>query len=220
MGARAELLFEQYKGLIISIAKRFIGRGVGMDDLFQIGCVGFLKAAEGFDESFGTQFSTYAVPYITGELKRFFRDNGQVKVSRSIASLNIKICAVRDRYVKEFGDEPSVGEISEILKEDRENVASAILAGASVLSIYDSDGKINDEILKIASEEQSEICDRLSLSDAINSLAPNLKNIIIKRYFKQMTQTQIADELNLSQVQISRLEKKAISMLKKKLVIN
>lgn len=220
MNGREEKLFEKYKGLIISIAKRFGGRGVSMEELFQIGCVGFLKAVNGFDKNFGTQFSTYAVPYITGEIKRFFRDNGQIKVSRAVKSLYIKICAVRDRYVKEFGDEPSVTKIAELLGEDRESVASAILAGASVSSIYGEDGKINEEILKIGSEEQSEICERITLNEAINSLSPKLKNIIEKRYFLQMTQAQIAEEMNTSQVQISRLEKKAIMMLRERIALN
>ena len=220
MNDNKEMLFEKYKGLILSIAKRFCGRGVSMAELFQIGCVGFLKAAEGFDPSFGTQFSTYAVPYITGELRRFFRDDGQVKVSRTIKTLYMKICAFREKYIKEYGDEPSVAVIADILDTDCESVASAILAGSSVSSIYDENGKINESVLKMESGDQNEICEKISLNEAMTSLSPRLREIIEKRYFMHMTQSQIAEEIGTSQVQVSRLEKKALTQLRKELSMN
>lgn len=212
-----EQLFESHKGLIISIAKRFTGRGVSMEELFQIGCVGFLKAAEGFDFDYGTKFSTYAVPFITGELKRFFRDDGQIKVSRSIKTLYIKICAVRDSYIKNNGKEPCVSELAKLLETDEESISQAMLCANAVSSIYGEDGKISPAVLKIEDTGPDSICDRISLGEAMDSLSPKLRSVVEKRFFMHMTQAQVAKELDTSQVQVSRFEKKALAQLREAL---
>lgn len=209
-----EKLFESHRGLILSIAKRFSGRGVGMDELFQIGCVGFLKAAEGFDKNFGTKFSTYAVPFIVGEIKKFFRDDGQVKVSRSVKSLYFKICSVREGYVKKHGSEPQISEIADELGIDRESVTQALLSQSQVFSIYDESGKINDSVLMAADEPAEDICDKISIHQAIKRLPPHLMFVVEKRYFMHMTQSSVAEALDTSQVQVSRFEKKALELLR------
>lgn len=209
-----EQLFESHKGLIISIAKRFSGRGVGMDELFQIGCVGFLKAADGYDESFGTKFSTYAVPFIAGEIKKFFRDDGQIKVSRSVKSLYIKICVVKESYIKKHGREPQVSEISEQLGVGDEDIWQAMLSMSPVCSIYNEDGAVCDAVLKIEENVSESICEKLSLDTALKALPPLLYQVVEKRYFMHMTQSQVAEILNTSQVQISRFEKKALGLLR------
>lgn len=207
-----EELFEKYKGLIYSIAKRFYGRGTDFEELFQIGCVGFLKAVNGFDESFNTQFSTYAVPFITGELKKHFRDDGRIKVSRSIKSIYIRACKVKDDYIKKHGFEPTVSYIAEKIGENIENVAEAFLAAAPISSIYEEDGSLKNSVLKIETSQES-LCEKLSLKQALDKLSPKLYEVIEKRYFSHMTQSQTAEILGTNQVQISRLEKKALLYL-------
>ncbi len=215
--AENELLFETHRGLIISVAKRFSGRGIDTEELFQLGCVGFLKAAKGYDKSFNTKFTTYAVPFIAGEIRRFFRDDGQIKISRSVKNLYFKICAAREAYIKKHGEEPSINALSEILGEDKESISYALLSSNSVSSIYTDDGSINDSVLKIEDKEENTI-DKITLEDAMSSLPEKYKDIIIKRYTLNMTQADVAKTLNTSQVQISRFEKKALSLLRQRLI--
>lgn len=210
-------LFEKYKGLIYSIAKRFCGRGEDIFELFQIGCVGFLKAVNGFDESFNTQFSTYAVPYIAGEIKRHFRDGGQIKVSRNLKRIYIKSNEVKERYVKQYGCEPSVSYIAEKTGEKAEDVAQAFLALMPVSSIYDDDGKIRGEVMEKQTGFAESVCEKLSVEQAMKRLQTNLFEVIEKRYFQHMTQGEIAKQMNTSQAQVSRMEKKALSILRAEL---
>ena len=210
-------LFEQHKGLIYGIARKFLGRGMDLEELFLIGFVGFLKAVNGFDESFNTKFSTYAVPYIAGEIKRSFRDGGQIKVSRLTKSLYIKICRQKDKFIKEYGTEPTVNQLAESLGEKKEDIAQAILAATPVSSIYDDEGKINPAVLKIEAVTQENICEKLSLSQALLNMPANLYDVIEKRYFKHMTQAQVAGLIGTNQVQVSRLEKKALAFLRNEL---
>ncbi len=209
-----EALFNAHKGLILSIAKRFSGRGVSIEELFQIGCVGFLKATAGYEKNYGTKLSTYAVPFIMGEIKKFFRDDGQIKVSRSVKTLYLKICAVKDGYIKQYGTEPDVSYIAQIQKVSPEDVWQALLSMSHVSSIYDEDGRVTDTVLKVSDNSQENICDRISIEEALKKLPPMLLAVIQKRYFLNMTQSQTAKILNTNQVQISRLEKKAIALLK------
>lgn len=215
--AENELLFETHRGLIISVAKRFSGRGIDTEELFQLGCVGFLKAAKGYDKSFNTKFTTYAVPFIAGEIRRFFRDDGQIKISRSVKNLYFKVCAAREAYIKKHGEEPGINALSEILGEDKESISYALLSSNSVSSIYTDDGSINDSVLKIEDKEENTI-DKITLEDAMSSLPEKYKDIIIKRYTLNMTQADVAKTLNTSQVQISRFEKKALSLLRQSLI--
>ena len=209
-----EDLFNAHKGLILSIVKRFTGRGVSTEELFQIGCVGFLKAARGYKKEYGTKLSTYAVPFIMGEIKKFFRDDGQIKVSRSVKALYLKICTVKEAYIKQFGTEPDVLYIAEKLDVSPEDVWQAVLSMSGVASIYDEDGKVTDSVLKVLDNSQENICDRISIEEALKKLPPLLFDVIQKRYFLNMTQSQVAKILNTGQVQISRLEKRAVLILK------
>ena len=209
-----EDLFNSHKGLILSIAKRFSGRGVSIEELFQIGCVGFLKAVDGYETNYGTKLSTYAVPFIMGEIKKFFRDDGQIKVSRSVKTLYLKICAIKDSYIKQYGAEPEMSYIAQMLDVKTEDVWQAVLSMSQVTSIYDEDGKVCDSVLKVLDNSQENICDRISIKNALEKLPPNLFEVIKKRYFLNMTQNQVAKTLNTNQVQVSRLEKKAILALK------
>lgn len=215
LNEKKELLFESHRGLILSIAKRFLGRGVSMEELFQIGCVGFLKAEAGYDKNFGTKLSTYAVPFIIGEIKRFLRDDGQIKVSRSVKSLYFKICGVRDKHIKDHGKEPQISQIAEELGVDMESVSQALLAQSQVFSIYDESGKVNDSVFNIKEDSSEDICDKISLEQAIKKLPEMFYQVIEKRYFMNMSQVQVAKEMGTSQVQISRFEKKAIELLRR-----
>ncbi len=220
--ARDRLVTENF-GLIWSIVRRFTGRGYEPEDLFQIGSIGLMKAIDKFDLSYEVKFSTYAVPMITGEIKRFLRDDGIIKVSRSIKEMGLKVKNVREELVYRFGREPTVEEIAGEIGASKEEVAASIEAGAEVESLYRSVNK-NDEnslllIDKIEEESsaQEELLNRMVLRELLTDLSDKDREIIIRRYYYNETQSQIADKLGISQVQVSRLEKKILKQMREKL---
>ncbi|MEY8356132.1 RNA polymerase sporulation sigma factor SigF [Lachnospiraceae bacterium 54-53] len=220
--ARDQLVTDNF-GLIWSIVRRFTGRGYEPEDLFQIGSIGLMKAIDKFDLSYEVKFSTYAVPMITGEIKRFLRDDGMIKVSRSIKEMGLKVKTVREEMVYRLGREPTVEEIAGEIGTSKEEVAASIEAGAEVESLYKSVNK-NDEnsillIDKIEEENsaQEELLNRMVLRDLLTALSDKDREIIIRRYYYNETQSQIAAKLGISQVQVSRLEKKILKQMREKL---
>ena len=192
-----------------------MGRGAEADDLYQLGCVGFLKAVEGFDLDFGTQFSTYAVPKIAGEIRRFLRDDGAIKVSRSIKEQAYVIHTVRSRLAVTLGREPTIMEIAEQTGMAPEEIALAENATASTESIYKQSGEDGFSLENILSDTESEesMVEKISLRQAIEKLPEREKNVIKLRYFHGLTQERASKVLGVSQVQISRIEKKALQSL-------
>ena len=211
-----ELLVKENAGLIWSVTRRFTGRGVESDDLYQLGCLGFLKAVDGFDSSFGTQFSTYAVPKIAGEIRRFLRDDGAVKVSRSIKEQAAQINVMRNMLIGLLGRDPSLTEISEQTGFSPEEIAMVENAMSAVESIHQSSGEDGFTLESVLTDTESEenMIEKMALRQAINRLPEREKNVIHLRYYHGLTQERIAKILSVSQVQISRIEKKAIARLK------
>lgn len=214
------MIFEENTGLIYSVAKRFLGRGVEMEDLFQIGSIGLLKAVDKFDLSYDVRFSTYAVPMIAGEIKRFLRDDGMLKVSRSIKENQYRIFKVREKLEKKLGREPEIAEMSRELGISPEEIAMAMDAAAEVESIYRSvyqgEGKELQLLDKIPEKEnkQEKLLDKIFLEELLNTLNAEERKLICMRYFCDMTQTDVAGRLGVSQVQVSRMEKKILNRLK------
>lgn len=203
-------------GLIWSVVKRFMGRGTDAEDLYQLGCLGFIKAVDGFDLRFGTQFSTYAVPKIAGEIRRFLRDDGSVKVSRTIKERAVQIRTVRNQLLLSKGSEPSLSEITEQTGFTAEEIAEADTATAVIESIQQQTGEDGPSLENILSNTESEevLLERISLRQAIGRL-PEREGLVIKlRYFHGLTQDRVAKVLQVSQVQVSRIEKKALTMLR------
>ena len=220
--ARDQLVTDNF-GLVWSIVRRFTGRGYEPEDLFQIGSIGLMKAIDKFDLSYEVKFSTYAVPMIMGEIKRFLRDDGMIKVSRSIKEMGLKVKNVREELVFRLGREPTVEEIAGEIGVSKEEVAASIEAGAEVESLYRSVNK-NDEnsillIDKIEEESsaQEELLNRMVLRELLTALSDKDREIIIRRYYYNETQSQIAAKLGISQVQVSRLEKKILKQMREKL---
>ena len=211
-----EALVEQNSGLIWSVARRFFGRGAEPDDLYQLGCLGFLKAVEGFDLQFGTQFSTYAVPKIAGEIRRFLRDDGAVKVSRSIKEQAAAIKSTRTRLTSALGREPTISEISRQTGFSPEEIALAETATAATESIQKESGEEGFSLENILTDTESEerMVEKIALRQAISALPERERNVIHLRYFHAMTQQRVAKVLDVSQVQVSRIEKKAIDQLR------
>ena len=211
-----EVLITENAGLIWSVARRFMGRGVEADDLYQLGCLGFLKAVDGFDLEFGTQFSTYAVPKITGEIRRFLRDDGAVKVSRSIKEQAASIKSARNLLVNALGREPTIQEIANQTGFTAEEIALAETATAATESIYAQSGEDGFTLESILSDSGSEeeLVERISLNQAIGKLPEREAMVIKLRYFHGLTQERISKVLDVSQVQVSRIEKKALSHLR------
>ena len=214
--AASEQLVVENSGLIWSIARRYFGRGAEPDDLYQLGCVGFLKAIAGFDTAFGTQFSTYAVPKIAGEIRRFLRDDGAVKVSRSVKERAAVIKQARERMTAELGREPGISELSEALDLTPEEIASAETATSSTESIQRESGDegftLEDVLAKTGEEDR--ILERLALREALSRLTERERLVIDLRYFHGLTQQRVASVIGVSQVQVSRIEKKALLSLK------
>ena len=208
-------------GLVHHIVKRFIGRGVETEDLFQIGSIGLLKAIEHFNMEFGVQFSTYAVPMIQGEIKRFLRDDGMIKVSRSIKENGIKISRAVNEYMQQYGKEPTVLELSNMTKLSGEDIVMAMEASNDVESIYKTipGNEGNEQFLvdKLSGRvnEEEKIIDTVLLKQLLNTLSQVEKDLLKARYFEDKTQVQVAMELGISQVQVSRLEKKILMGLRK-----
>ena len=210
-------------GLVWSIVRRFANRGHEMEDLFQIGSIGLIKAIDKFDSTYEVRFSTYAVPMITGEIKRFLRDDGMIKVSRSLKESATKIRVVREKYQSSFGRDPTIDEIEEELDLAKDEIVMALETGAEVESlyktIYQGDGSPIYLIDKLAEtkDESEDLVDRLALKEIIASLDEKEQEIIKLRYFKDKTQTDIAKELGISQVQVSRMEKRILKIMREKL---
>ena len=206
-------------GLVHSLANRFKGRGIEYDDLFSAGCVGLVKAYDAFDDNRGVKFSTYAVPVVLGEIKRLFRDGGSVKISRSLKELSLKVTREREKLTLSLGYEPSVSQIAEALGITSEEAAEAINASHLPLSLSESYDESGKEIDVLVEGEEEKIVSKLSLYQIISKLSEEDKNIIALRYFKNKTQTETAKELNLSQVQVSRKEKKILSFMREKMLL-
>lgn len=212
----SERLVTENAGLIWSVAKRFIGRGVEADDLYQLGCLGFLKAVNGFDLQYGTQFSTYAVPKIAGEIRRFLRDDGAIKVSRSIKEQAAAIKSMRSHLTSALGREPTVQEISRQTGFTVEEIALAETATAATESIQRETGEDGFSLENILTDTESEetLLEKISLRQAVQRLPERECLVIQLRYFHGLTQDRVAKVLGVSQVQVSRIEKKALAELK------
>ena len=218
-------LIEDNNGLIWSIVRRFNGRGYDIEDLYQIGTIGFIKAIQRFDTSFEVRLSTYAVPYILGEIKRYIRDDGPIKVSRSIKELNVKILELQREFLHKYGRDISLEEISKELKISKEEIAMALDSARPVDSIEDAKYKDNKtdktvsilEQISTGKDEETEITNRITIKNLINELNDNEKEIILLRYYKQKTQMQVSKILGITQVQVSRIERKVLDKMKKRL---
>lgn len=217
--AAAGRLIEENSGLIWSVARRFFGRGVDPDDLYQLGCVGFLKAIEGFDESFGTQFSTYAVPKISGEIRRFLRDDGAVKVSRSLKEQSAHIKTARFQLEQRMGREPTISELSAYIGMSAEDIAFAESATVQTESLQRENGDDGFTLEKVLGDYDAEekMLERAALKAAIEKLPEKERKVIALRYAHGMTQQNCAKVLGVSQVQISRLERRAVDKLRQML---
>ncbi|MGM9526782.1 MAG: sigma-70 family RNA polymerase sigma factor [Oscillospiraceae bacterium] len=215
----AETLVTENSGLIWSIARRFFGRGVDTDDLYQLGCVGFLKAIEGYDESYGTQFSTYAVPKISGEIRRFLRDDGAVKVSRGIKEQAQSIKAARCRLEQKLGREPTVSELSEETGLEAAEIAATETAVGPTESLQRETGDEGFTLEHILGDygQEERLIERVALRETISRLPEREQRVISLRYFHSMTQDSAARVLGVSQVQVSRLEKRAVESLRQML---
>ena len=212
----SEQLVVENSGLIWSVARRYFGRGVDPDDLYQLGCVGFLKAVRGFDLGFGTMFSTYAVPKIAGEIRRFLRDDGTVKVSRTLKEQSTAIKAARERLTGTLRREPTLGELTAETGLTAEEIAMAETATASTESIQretGEDGFTLEDVLSGEGEEE-QLIERIALREAIAKLPEREQMVVNLRYFHGLTQQKVAGILGVSQVQVSRLEKRALGWLR------
>lgn len=203
-------------GLIWSIVKRYSGCGVDTDDLYQLGCIGFIKAVKGFDLTYGTQFSTYAVPKIAGEIRRFLRDDGAVKVSRSVKERAAAIKKARERLTGDFGRDPTVSELSEALGLSPEEIAAAETATSATESIQRQTGEegfsLEDVLCTDGMEEK--LLERMALQEALARLNDKERLVIQLRYYHSLTQQRVAGLIGVSQVQVSRIEKKALERLR------
>ncbi len=218
-----DILVSYNLGLIRSVLKGFINRGYDIEDLFQIGSIGLLKAIDKFDISYEVKFSTYAVPMIVGEIKRFLRDDGLVKVSRSLKQIASKAKGAEERLLLELGREPSIQEIADSIGVDREEVVMALESSYHPEYLYDvvhqNEGSPLYLIDKISneSEDERDIIDNIVLKEMLSKLKPRDRQVIVLRYFKDKTQTEVANLLGISQVQVSRIEKKIIDEMRKNL---
>ena len=211
-----ETLILENSGLIWSVTRRFLGRGAEPDDMYQLACLGFLKAVEGFDLEYGTQFSTYAVPKIAGEIRRFLRDDGAVKVSRSIKERAATIKIARNNLTNTLGRDPTVGEVSEYTGISLEDIAIAESATSGVESIHQTTGDDGFSLENVLSDTLSEetMLEHMALRQAVDKLPDREGTVIKLRYFHGLTQQRVSKVLNVSQVQISRIEKRALEKLK------
>lgn len=212
----SECLVKENAGLIWSIAKRFFGRGVDPEDLYQLGCLGFLKAVANFDLDYGTQFSTYAVPKISGEIRRFLRDDGTVKVSRGLKERAAAVRAARQSLIGTLGREPTVSELAGMLGLQPEEIAEAEAATGFAESIQKQTGEEGFSLEDVLSDTQTEerLVEHIALHEAISRLCERQRTVISLRYFHGLTQERIAGILGVSQVQVSRIEKKALNELR------
>ena len=218
-----EQIIEKNNGLIWSIVKRFVGRGYETEDLYQIGCMGFIKAIQRFDTQYEVKISTYAVPYILGEIKRFLRDDGPIKVSRSVKELAIKIKEIQREHLNKNGEEIGVIELAKILKLPKEEIAVAIDAIRPLESINENaytgeqDGMSKIELISNKIDEAEMVVNRVTMKQLIQGLSEKEKAIIYLRYYSEKTQSDVAKLLGITQVQVSRMEKKILSAMKIKM---
>jgi len=214
-----EQVLQDNTGLIWSVVRRYYGRGVEPDDLYQLGCLGFLKAVQGFDQSFGTQFSTYAVPKIAGEIRRFLRDDGSMKVSRGLKERALTIRMARGRMCAALGREPTLSELSAETGFTPEDIAAAETAADPVVSLQaeTGDGGLTLEGVLSSGAMEEKLIERLTLRSALERLPERERQVLVLRYYRSLTQTQTAKVLGVSQVQVSRLERRAVEKLRQML---
>ena len=212
----AQTLVEENSGLIWSVARRFLGRGTEAEDLYQLGCLGFLKAVEGFDLDYGPQLSTYAVPKIAGEIRRFLRDDGAVKVSRSLKERSSMIKATRVRLMSALGREPTIQELSRQTGLSPEDIAIAETATSATESIQRQTGEEGFSLENVLTDTESEerMVEKIALRQAVEALPERERLVIQLRYFHSLTQQRVAAVMKVSQVQVSRIEKKALTLLR------
>ncbi|EOS38693.1 RNA polymerase sporulation sigma factor SigF [Lachnospiraceae bacterium] len=216
-----EQLVKDNVGLVWSVVKRFYGRGTDAEDLFQIGSIGLLKAIDKFDLSYDVRFSTYAVPMISGEIKRFLRDDGMIKVSRSLKELSYKLFQAREEMTAKLGREPTLEELSQELKVEKEEIVQAMEAGGEVESIYKpihqkegSEIRLMDK-LEEKERQEEKILDNMLLQQLLATLDKEERRLIYLRYFQNQTQSAVGKKLGISQVQVSRMEKKIMEALRR-----
>lgn len=205
-------------GLVHTCAKRFHGKGIEYDDLFQAGCVGLVKAVDGFDAERGFCFSTYAVPLIIGEMRRLFRDGGSVRISRSIRELSLKASRVREELTATLNREPTIGEIAEKLGRSAEDVAQALGATLPTLSLTREGEEDGEQIDLPAEPIEERITDRLALQQVLSELEGRDRALIVLRYIRSQTQQKTAEQLGMTQVQVSRRERAILQQMRKKLI--
>ncbi|HEX2947714.1 MAG TPA: RNA polymerase sporulation sigma factor SigF [Clostridia bacterium] len=222
--AAQSILVEKNIGLVWSIVRRFQNRGHETDDLFQIGCIGLIKAINKFDTTFDVKFSTYAVPMIIGEIKRFLRDDGIIKVSRSLKEISNKAHIAKEVMSKELGREPTISEMAQRLEISTEELVMAVEAGHTPESLYNPVGEGDHSSLMLIdrlddnlNDDETDIIDKIALKQVMDTLKPREKQIIILRYFKEQTQVQIAKMLGISQVQVSRIERKILDDIRNRI---
>jgi len=210
-------LAEENLGLVHLCANKFRNRGIEYEELYSAGCIGLLKAVKAFDENRGVKFSTYAVPVILGEIKRLFRDGGTVKVSRSLKELSMKLQRICEDFRQSTNREPTVSELSQISGESEQDVAEALCVSQPVLSLTASDENESQIDIPVESPDEN-IIDLISLRQVMNRLDPQDRILLELRYFKNLTQSRTAEILGITQVQVSRREKKLLSSMKKELL--
>ena len=218
-GVAAEQVLRENSGLIWAVVRRYYGRGVEPEDLYQLGCLGFLKAVQGYDSAYGTQFSTYAVPKIAGEIRRYLRDTGPIKVGRTLREQGMAIYAARERLRTELGREPTLTEISGETGYSLEEIATAELANLPPDSLQqeNADGLTLESTLADGSTEE-QLVEHIALRSAVQALPLQEQETILLRFFRGMTQQQCAKVLGVSQVQVSRLERRALKALREKML--
>lgn len=213
-GIDRDRFIEENLGLVHSLCRRFSGRGIEYDDLYQAGCIGLIKATDAFDGERGVCFSTYAVPVIMGEIRRLFRDGGAVKVSRSVKELGMKITREKQIMEQRLCREPTISELAAALSVTCEEITEAICAAQPTVSLTrEDDGEVRETDLPTISAEE-EISDRLLIDSALDKLEDNEKQLVIYRYYEYLTQSQTAQKLSMTQVQVSRAEKKILKKLR------
>ena len=210
-------VLEANSGLIWAVVRRYYGRGAEPEDLYQLGCLGFLKAVQGFDPEYGTQFSTYAVPKIAGEIRRYLRDNGALKVSRGLREQSLTIYSAREQLRTRLGREPALSELSEATGLSPEEIAVAELAAAPPDSLQqeNADGLTLESTLADSAATEEALVEHIALRSAVNALPEQEQKTILLRFYKGLTQQQCARILGVSQVQVSRLEKRALDRLRR-----
>lgn len=209
---------EENLGLVHLCANRFRGRGIEYDDLYGAGCIGLVKAVSAFDESRGVKLSTYAVPVILGEIKRLFRDGGSIKVSRSIKELSLRVTRIKDGFIMRNGRDPTISELALLAEAEEEDIVEALSISLPPISLTDSgDDEKGGQIDVSVETPDNDMVDILSLRQAMGNLEPQDRKLLYLRYFRDMTQNQVAEQLSMTQVQVSRREKKLLSELKKSL---